>query len=110
MAAFPSTLKIGMDSRPVNRDGREIDHDGDGLALVRKMHDDRVDFIVSLPRMTSAEVTTLMDFYAANELIAFDFVWPLDGLTYSQRFGARPRLVSFTKGGRYTYEVRMVAA
>lgn len=110
MAAFPASLKIGLQSRIVPRDGREVDHDGDGKARVRKLHADVFDFDLVFPRMTSAEVTTLMDFYAANSALAFDFVWPIDGVTYSQKFAARPRLVEFKKAGYFTYEVKTVAA
>lgn len=110
MATFPTTLKIGMNSKRIDRDGREVDHAGDGVSWVRKLHVDKADFTIVLTRMTSADVTSLFSFYDANANLAFDFVWPPDGLTYSQKFASRPRLTEYKKAGYFTYEVAMVAA
>lgn len=108
MTAFPDTLKIGTNSKEQPRDGRNVDLDGDGLARVRKLTPDRIDFAIELPKMTSTDRDTLFTFYNANLTQTFDFVWPPDGLTYQVKFGGRPALIDYKKG-RYTYQFMLVA-
>lgn len=107
MADFPTTLKISLRSQQSDRDGRVIDTDADGIARIRKLHTDKADFSLILDRMTSADRTSLFTHYGANGS-TFNFLFPPDGVTYTVKYGARPRLVEYKKGF-FTYEVKLLA-
>jgi hypothetical protein len=108
VADFPTTFKIETRSKRLDRDGRVIDVDGDGIAHVRKVHPDKADFELYLSRMTSADVTSLFSHYNANGS-TFNFTWPPDASVYVVKYGARPSLEEFKKTGYYTYKVKLLA-
>lgn len=105
MADFP-VFKIDRQSKQLDRDGRIVDYDGDGIAAVRKLHADRADFNLVLSRMNSTDKTALFNHYAAHPTgVVFNFGWPPDGATYIVKYGKRPELVDFNKNQTWTYRV-----
>lgn len=109
MATYP-TLPISSQSKRITRDGREEDIVGDGKIRVRKLHDDRYDFEIHHPQLTSAQRSTLSTFYTTNLIIPFDFVWPADGVTYSVRFGKGGLRYAWKSAAYSDVFVRFVAA
>jgi hypothetical protein len=86
--AYPS-LPLHPDSKRVVRDGRDEQQAVSGATYVRRFYTtDRADFELHHVGLTSAQVATLQAFYDANMATTFDFVWPVDGVTYTgMRFG-----------------------
>lgn len=110
MATYPTLNLDGKNSAMTLRDGREVDTTGDGFGRVRKLYDDRADFVLKHPQLTAADVATFNAFYAANGGVAFDFLWPLDGITYSVRFGAPAFKKQWASPTRTDVTVNLVAS
>ncbi len=91
------------------RDGREEDVTGDGYARVRKLHDDRRDFIIVHPLLSLDQAATLEAFYSLNAGALIDFTWPLDGNVYQVRFGKGAIKRKWVSASRRSYTVRLVA-
>lgn len=105
---FPTTLPISGESKREFDDGRVVDRMGDGNARVLKLHDDRNGFRVVLPGLTSAQVSTLLAFKAAHELIPFDFTWPIGaGGVFSVVFGTPAIEEDWRSPLRTTYIVHL---
>lgn len=86
--AYPS-LPLHPDSKRIVRDGRAEDLSVNGATRVRRFYTaDKFDFELRHVALTSAQVATLQSFYDSNMAATFDFVWPVDGATYTgMRFG-----------------------
>lgn len=89
MASFPA-LDPAKGSFFEPKESRLIDYNGDGRALIRDLHDDGPGTFRLKFELDDAGRTTLMNFYAANRLATFDFLWVEDGVTYQVRFARRP--------------------
>lgn len=93
MAVYP-TLRTspGSDPRPV--DNIQIERASDGTARSRITSADKMEFpSIKHEGITSAERTTLEDFYAANRLVPFTYNDPstTPPTAYTCLFAARPR-------------------
>lgn len=115
MSDYPTLPFSRTRSRQVDRDGRLLDYDGNGVGRVRKTAPDRADFQLLHPWLTPDENTALLTYYDTHSTIAsFNFLWGVDGLTYVVRFGGAPRLMATRKdlqgNWRHTYEVKLLAA
>jgi hypothetical protein len=86
--AYP-VLPLHPESKRVVRDGRDETQAVGGATYVRRFYTaDRFDFELRHVALTTAQIATLQAFYDANMATTFDFVWPVDGVTYTgMRFG-----------------------
>ena len=106
MAAYPTTLPIAESFSDPARDGRQIDVTADGLARIRKLHDDRREFVLTHPVLNATVQATLMAHYAANLASSFTYTDP-DGVAYTVAYAGRPT-PKWHNGNRVkTYTVRL---
>lgn len=106
MATYPDLpTSRGSDPEPLTK--LEIDRAEDGTARARSYRAaDKVKINVEHPYLTSAEKSTLDDFYTDNRLLAFDYESPSDGVTRSMLF-VSPIQYRAEPGNRYTATVEM---
>lgn len=105
MADYP-TLPIAENYDEPSRDGRVIDPAADGFSRIRKLHDDRLDFVLTHPGLSPTQVAALMAHYAANETSSFTYTNP-DGTAYTVAYAARPTPKWHNGNSIKTYTVRL---
>lgn len=91
MNTYP-TLRTAPGSDPQPIDNFEVTRASDGTARVRVTSADKMKFpSIKHPGISSAERTTLEDFYAANRLVPFTYNDPSTGSAFTCMFAARPK-------------------
>jgi hypothetical protein len=89
MAAYP-TLPISLGSKASPEAGIKIDRASNGAARGRRLFtDDKRSFDVLHAFLTTAQQTTLMNFYTANKDAEVDFTFV--GVTYTCIFSDAPQ-------------------
>lgn len=106
MAAYPTSLPIAENFGDPARDGRQVDVTADGLARIRKLHDDRYEFVLTHPVLNATQVAALEAHYAAHLAASFAFTSPRDAVSYTVGYAARPTY-KLHLGGRKTATVRL---
>lgn len=110
MATYPTlATKYGADPKPISSTCPQIDRAEDGTARGRSFGDDKMEFRIEHPFLSSTDKSTLATFYSTNRLLAFSYVSLSDGATYSCLFDGP---IEWTRepGGRFTAKVRIVEA
>jgi len=90
MATYP-TLSTAYGSDPDPLPSIDIDRSEDGTARGRALGNDKARFRITHRWLSAADKSTLDAFYSANRLLAFDYVSPADGATYSCIFVGKPK-------------------
>ena len=90
MADYPS-LSVSVNSSATPVSGIVSERGADGTLRGQVLHADKLEFNVIHSYLTSAQVTTLQNFYDTNKALSFNFTWPLDGETYVCIFLDRPQ-------------------
>lgn len=111
MSAYPTlSYNPSQSSAETLLDDLQVDRASNGKPKVRAFYTTpKKSFNVIHEGLTAAERTTLLDFYAANRLVSFDFVWAADGLTYSCLFSAPPKS-DISSAFRWTVTTQLVEA
>jgi hypothetical protein len=96
MAAYPSFYQmVGADLS--FDDNRQFVRDMGGAGHASSFYDaPKTNFSIR-HKLSTADIATLKTFYTDNLVIPFDFVWALDGVTYSCIFG--PGGIKITPSG-----------
>lgn len=90
MNTYPSIIQV-VGSRPDDDEGTVVELAESGKPRFRTFYSQtRTTFTVQHECYTP-EKDTLSAFYQANKFVAFNFVWPMDGLTYTCRFANAPK-------------------
>jgi hypothetical protein len=105
VADYPS-LPIAENYDEPSRDGRMVDTGADGFSRIRKLHDDRLDFVLTHNGLNASQVAALLAHYAANETSSFTFTNP-DGTAYTVAYASRPQPKRHLGGVLKTYTVRL---
>lgn len=104
MATYPVqpalSQPLSVNSEEATLDDIQIDRATNGRPKARAMYTaPKKTFTLVHELATAADKSTLDAFYLANRLLAFDMVWPSDGITYSCLFSGPPRIKAGV--GRY---------
>jgi hypothetical protein len=105
MAAYPSTLTVLAEYEETRIDGFVGLRATNGKLKVRKLMDGEKQEWTILHNLTSADRTTLENFYQANKYLSFDFTFPGVG-TYTCKFLSAPKYRSIP-GGWFKCSVRI---
>lgn len=106
MSAYPS-LPFNEDFNAIPRDGRMVDDAADGLARVRKLHNDRWEFQFTHKALNPTQSALLDAHYTSNANASFDFTSPHDSATYTVAYVSRPVPKLFNGLALKSYTVRL---
>lgn len=101
MAAYPFTV-YGKESRAESMDGRELVRATNGALKTRILYSSDKKRFDLVHRLTSAEGTSLANFYGTNRGTSFTLVW--NGGTSTCVFGSPPQF-QLLPGGLYSVQV-----
>jgi len=88
MATFDSTIPIAYQTKLPLSSARDAVVFEDNSHIVHSLSDNDtvLNGIIICPFLTSAQKTTVLDFYDTNKDLVWQFVNPHDGLTYDLEF------------------------
>jgi hypothetical protein len=89
--AYPTDLPISISSSASLDTDRQIDRASNGAARGRVFYTSaKRSFRLDHPALDATARAAFDVFYAANLATAFDFVWPVDSVTYTCIFSREP--------------------